>query len=309
MGGQDGTTSRPVGKDPPRGTQGLHPSLPHTAIPSPPPHLATHLPPSPGGDFLTCLFPFSSCRSGWQPTAAAPSRVCRSPSSLYSSLSDLTLPPLSSPLSNPGSPPHAPRWPPFRRKKEQTKQEIKFAFYSRAPSARGTELPKVSGKESALPPNPLFPLPGLKYPPPPAEIREASGLFAPLSSTCLLLSRGRCRRLCPHGGGGCGRRQSPTPSPLGWQRGGCTASLGRKHGKDGVQSSLPRAERCQLPPEHYSPSPAQGANAAVGLKRKEELSPTTHTPIAQARSSPTSPGEWGLLQKRSIPQSCPVCRE
>lgn len=122
----------------------------------PSPQALISLPASP----LASSFPGAS-QAGWQPTAAAPSRGCRSPSSLYSSLLDLTLSP-SSLLSNPSSP-RTPRWPPFQRKKEQTKQEIKFAFYSRAPRARGAELPKVNWEESILLPAP-FPLPGLNIP-------------------------------------------------------------------------------------------------------------------------------------------------
>lgn len=122
----------------------------------------------PGADFLTCLSPCLLLPRRLPSRLAAhcccslPGLPFCSPSSLYSSLLDLTLSP-SSPLSNPSSP-RTPRRPPFQRKKEQTKQEIKFAFYSRVPSARGAELPKVNWEESILLPAP-FPLPGLNIPP------------------------------------------------------------------------------------------------------------------------------------------------
>lgn len=143
------------------------PSIPHliTLPPLRPPLvlLLTWLLAFPAGaDFLTCLSPHLLLPRRLLSRLAALCYCslpgCRSLSSLYSSLPDLTLSP-SSLLSNPSSP-RTPRWPPFQRKKEQTKQEIKFAFYSRAPSARGTELPKVNWEESILLPAP-FQLPGL----------------------------------------------------------------------------------------------------------------------------------------------------
>lgn len=63
--------------------------------------------------------------------------------------------------------------------------------------------------------------------------------------------------------GGLWKAAKPTSCPLGWQR-GCSASLGCKYGKGGVQSLLPRKkrsapvsalasqlERVQMQPEKY----------------------------------------------------------
>lgn len=281
--GRDATSSGPVAKDPPGGTQGLHP---HT---TPPPHLAAHLLPRKQCPYLP--FPFSSFPgafpAGWQPTAAAPSRVCRSLSSLYSSLSDRsdTSPP--PPRSQTQAPPqHAPRWPPFPRKKEQTKQ-IKFAFHSRAPSARGTELPKVSREESALPPAPFL-LPGLNYP---SFTKGSVGIIYPLPSTHLLLPRGKCGRLCPpaeRDSGGLWKAAEATPSPFIWQRG--AARTARDASRAGVGCSPCSPERrsisCRL---SASPSPGRGANPNCRLEKERRAAP----PIAQACSSPASPEERG----------------
>lgn len=70
-----------------------------------------------------------------------------------------------------------------------------------------------------------------------------------------------------------------------------------------MQSSLPRAERCQLPPEHYSPSPAQGANTAVGLKRKEVLFPP-HTPrLPRLAPAPPAPESGGSSKSTASPRA------
>lgn len=93
-----------------------------------PPHLAPRLPQA---AIPLPAFPFScQCLPSGSHSACcrAPSWLCLSQSSLYSSLSDLTLPPPPAPqllpLSNPISPhPHAQPWPSFQRKKEQTKPD------------------------------------------------------------------------------------------------------------------------------------------------------------------------------------------
>lgn len=75
------------------------------------------------------------------------------------------------------------------------------------------------------------------------------------------------------------------------------ASPGCKHGKDGVQPLLPQEKRYWLPSEHQ-PSPGQGANAAVGLKRKEELPPCNCPALLQ----PHQPRRVGVPEERSVPQ-------
>lgn len=105
------------------------------AVPSPPHHLAPLFPYLP--------FPFSSSSpAGWQPTAAAPSRVCRSPSSLYSSLSDLTLPPLSSPLSNPSSPRTPRAGPPFGGRKNKQNKRLNSLSTQEPPAPGARSCPK-----------------------------------------------------------------------------------------------------------------------------------------------------------------------
>lgn len=82
---------------------------------------------------------------------------------------------------------------------------------------------------------------------------------------------------------------------------GCTASPGCKYGKGGVQSLLPREISCCL---STSPSPGQGANATVGLKRKEELPPDFPGLL-----QPHQPRKAGLPEECSVTRTCPVHRE
>lgn len=152
-----------------------HPPLPPSLLPL----LTWQLTCPPEGDLLTCLSPSAPPRAPPQP-AGSPVLLLLPGSAvpvlplLLPSRSDTSPPP---PCSQTQAPPHTPRWPPFQRKKEQTTQEIKFAFYLRAPSSSSTELPKVR-QGGIHPPFSPFPLLGLKYPSF-AEIREASGLFTP----------------------------------------------------------------------------------------------------------------------------------
>lgn len=94
--------------------------------------------------------------------------------------------------------------------------------------------------------------------------------------------------------GGIWKAAEPTPSPLSGPR-GCMASPGCKHGKDGVQSLLPRESSYQLSLSD-SLSAGQGVNTTTGVK-KEELHP-----ISQACSSPTSPGGHGSPKSAVSPR-------
>lgn len=279
--GRDATSSGPVAKDPPGGTQGLHPHpTPPSPSRSPAPQKAMSLP-----AFPLLLLPRRL------PSRLAAHRCCSLPGLPFPVLplllpfrSDTSPPP---PRSQTQAPPqHAPRWPPFPRKKEQTKQ-IKFAFHSRAPSARGTELPKVSREESALPPAPFL-LPGLNYP---SFTKGSVGIIYPLPSTHLLLPRGKCGRLCPpaeRDSGGLWKAAEATPSPFIWQRG--AARTARDASRAGVGCSPCSPERrsisCRL---SASPSPGRGANPNCRLEKERRAAP----PIAQACSSPASPEERG----------------
>lgn len=135
-----------------------------------PPHLAPRLPQA---AIPLPAFPFScQCLPSGSHSACcrAPSWLCLSQSSLYSSLSDLTLPPPPPPPSSsrsqtPSPPTRMPSpGPPFRGRKNKQNQ-IKFTCCSRASSTGALSCPKSARRNlpTALQLTPSL-IPGSVYP-------------------------------------------------------------------------------------------------------------------------------------------------